>query len=151
MLVYSEEPFFDTLEELMPLINNHYKEVSTLHKQGVDLDIDYDTYKYLDDLDRLCLVVAREDSKIVGYTLSFCIPQLHYKETILSYNDAIYVIPEKRNTLTGYRLIKETEKIMKDKGVDVFTLHIKTEHDWSGLAIKMGYQEVEKIYHKGVS
>lgn len=147
-IIFKEESFFEILEEIKPFFQTHYEEVSTLKDEGIKLNPDYALYKELDVAGCLCMITAREENKIVGYTLSVKIPQLHYKNTILSYNDAIYVIPEKRHSTLGYRLIKKTEEIMITKGVDILTLHIKTNHDWSGLAKKMGYKEVEKIYHK---
>ena len=133
-VVFKEELLRDCLEELKPLLEEHYKEVA-LYQDKVKLNPDYDRYLMLEDAGNLHTVVAREDGKVVGYYISLVVEHLHYADTVYAHNDVVYLEPGLRHSRVALDMINFAIEKLKEKGVSVVTIHMKTylpfeDRDW---------------------
>ena len=145
-----QEDFSDAFyEEVYPLFEKHWEEIAS-DKDKIPLSPDYDKYYLLQDHELLKIVTCREESthELVGYTFSILSTHLHYKETMVAENDLIFVLPEHRHGWLGYRLIKETEKILKQAGCVVLQMRVKTTNDFGKVVERLGYQHSETLYRK---
>lgn len=149
MIKFSVESLHDCLEELEPLLKEHHKEIA-LYQDRVPFNPDYERYLDLEESGELHTVVAREDGKVVGYYMSFLVPHIHYKDTLYAINDVVYLEPRVRHSSIAQHMIEYVEENLKELGVSVITLHMKTYLPFEGLARKLGFEKVEYIYSKYV-
>ena len=148
MVRYSIDLFNDALiAELGPLIEQHYEEL-TLHKETIKLDPDWDRYKKLAENNQAVFIGVRDNFKLVGYSLFFIAPHIHYKENIMANNDVLYLLPEYRKGLTGIRLIKFCEQHLQSLGVDKIIWHIKFAKDFRNILYRMGYIDEDALVGK---
>jgi GNAT superfamily N-acetyltransferase len=132
--VYTDE----LIEEMRPLLFKHWKEIAT-YQDRIPLDPDFSLYAKLDAMGKLLCLTARLDGRLIGYSVFLLTRVAHYKSTLCAVNDVIYVEPEFRKGSIGVRLIRESEKRLKDLGVVKMTWHTKTSNDLSALLLKMGF------------
>jgi len=146
-MIYAKEFFVQVIDEIKPLLEKHWEEIA-LNKEKVPLDPDYDRYLFLEKSGILDIYTARENGKLMGYCITFTMPHIHYMSTVMASVDILYVDPSRRGKMAGVLLMKFVEEKMKEKGVQVFTHHVKVEHDYSSILKRLGYVEVERIYNK---
>lgn len=133
----------DVFDEISTLLQAHKDELCTFG-EDVILDPDWVNYKRLADAGILQVVFARnEDRELVGYTVNIMIRHLHYN-FIIAVNDILYFKPEYRGH--GIRLIKFTERCLKARGVNIYSLSIKPHLDFSPVVERFGYQLLESNY-----
>lgn len=145
---YAKEFFADVIEEIKPLLERHWHEIA-LNKDKIPFDPDYDKYEVLEEEGILDIFTARDDEDtLCGYCITFTIPHLHYKTTIASNVDILFVTPEHRGKMTGVRLIAFTEQQLKEQGTDLLMHHVKLAHDFSPILLRQGYAEQERIFGK---
>lgn len=147
MITYQVERLEDCLEELKPILKAHWEEVA-LNKDKIKLNPDYERYLALDKAGALHTVIARDNDKLIGYYISFISYHIHYADNIYAMNDVIYIDPSYRKGTVAYRLLKFAEMKLKELGVDVMMLHMKTEHPFDRLCEGVGMKKVESIYSK---
>ena len=144
---YNVEKSVDCLEEIKPLLESHYKEVA-MYQDKIDLNPDYDKYQTLCDSDLLHIVTARDEDVLVGYFISILVPHLHYKDHMYALNDIVFIAAEYRNAKFGLSLFKYAEEALKDKGVSVMIIHMKTSLPFDSLCEGLGYDYAERSYSK---
>lgn len=147
MLKFQEEKIKDFLEELKPLLEKHYEEIA-YRKDKIKLNPDYERYLQLDALGLTHSITVRDGDRLVGYYISVLSPNLHYKDHLYSVNDILYIDTPYRGGTAAYRMFKFVEKKLKDKGVSVMTLHMKTEFPFDRLCTALGMDKLENLYIK---
>jgi len=149
MITFQEEQFQDCIDEGLPLLLNHYKEVA-LDQNLIPLDIDFDGYLALQSIGRLFILTVRDGGKLIGYQSVIVGPSLHYKTTIFGDTDIFYVSPNRRGGMIGKMLFLETEKRLKSRGVTkVLVDHKLHIHPYIGKILEhIGYQKIEHRYAK---
>lgn len=147
MISIKEESFKDCVEELKPLFEEHYKEVA-LYQDKVSLNPDYDKYFLLEDSGNLHTVIVREEDKIVGYYISIVTGHIHYMDTLYACNDIVYIDHKYRHSGVAKEMVEFAEKKLKDLGVSVMTVHMKTYLPFESLASSVGFDKVEYLYSK---
>ena len=148
-LIVKEEKLTDSLiTELEPILVAHYQELS--NNIDIPLNPDYDKYKKLYEAGCLVIVTARSGGLLVGYTCFLISPNMHYKTSLQAYQDAMFVRQDKRKTMlgAGIALLRESEKVLKARGVQLIQHHVKVYKDFSPMLERLGYSFVEKIYQK---
>ena len=73
---------------------------------------------------------------------------IHHKDHLFGSTDVIYVKPEYRKTHTGADLIKFAESHCKENEVSLMTLNMKVEFPFDRLMTTMGFNLLERVYHK---
>lgn len=145
---YASEYFTDVIEEIKPLLKRHWHEIA-LNKDKIPFDPDYDKYEELEEKGILDIFTARDDEGVLcGYCITFTMPHLHYKTTITSSVDILFVTPEHRGKMTGVRLMAFTENSLKEQGTAFLLHHVKPAHDFSPILIRQGYAQQELIFGK---
>lgn len=144
---YAVEPLEDILEELKPLLEEHYEEVA-MYKDRVKLDPDYEKYLTLSELGILHCVTVRDKGVLIGYFITFIQPHLHYQETLYGVNDILFLEPSYRGSDVAVKLFMFAEERLRDEGVDVLVLHMKTSLPFEGLAKFLHYDKAEYNYSK---
>jgi len=148
MIEYRIEPFTDEIiVELQYLIELHYAEL-TLHKEVVKLDPDWDKYKHLAKLGMIAFITARDDGKLIGYSLFFVSPHIHYKNNIMANNDVIFLHPAYRQGRTGIKLLYKCEEVLQAMNVDKIIWHIKFAKDFRNILYRMGYEDEDALVGK---
>jgi len=149
-MTFQEEHADVVIQEGFQLFKDHWKEIA-LYQDKIELSPDYTRYRHLYDKDELHVVTARDEyGRIVGYLVSLLQKGLHYKNTLWAYNDILYVCPEYRKGTTGIKLLKFAEKALKEIGVDVIVVRVKTQHNFGKVLERMGYENTELSFTKHV-
>jgi GNAT superfamily N-acetyltransferase len=97
---------------------------------------------------KLHIVTARDEGKLVGYFASFVDYHLHYKETMMAVNDALFLDKDYRKGSLAKDMFTFAEKELKELGVKVIHLHMKVEHPFDKLCESCGYTNSERLYAK---
>lgn len=146
-VVYAVEKVKNCLEEMKPLLQEHYEQVA-MYKDKIPLEPDYDKYLDLCDSGILHIVTARDEDKLIGYYISMMVPHIHYSSHKFAVNDILYIDEEYRKTLVGLEMFKFAEKCLKEEGVSVMTIHMKTSLPFDSLCEGLGYDYAERNYTK---
>ena len=147
MIEFEIAPYSVLREEIKPLIIDHWQEIA-LDKETVKLDPDWDEYDRLAEAGQLHLLTARENGVLVGYYVGIVKPHLHYKNSLMAFNDVLYIKPTHRQGMTGVRLFKEIERTLKERGVEKMFMNTKEHHNFGVILERLGYRKTETIYTK---
>lgn len=139
-ITYAVETVAQVREDIAPLLELHYDEL-TLHKDVMTLAPDWQRYEMLELADKLLAFTARDDGRLIGYSVWFVDAHIHYAGTLVAANDVIFLHRDYRNgTRAGRELIDFSEKTLKEYGVDKAIWHIKFKNDWSAILRRRGYE-----------
>lgn len=97
-----------------------------------------------------CLLLAYDDSEPVGLLWGHS-RSLPWSEAKLAFDSILYVIPEKRKTSVGYRLMKEWEAWAKQSGAVEVQISIASgihEEQSCNFYKKLGYSYIGQQYRK---
>lgn len=147
MITYQEESFKDCFDDMLPLLVEHWEEVA-IYKDKVRLEIDQERYQMMDDLGLLHIVTARDDGVLIGYYVSFLNRHLHYSKTLYALNDVLFLDIPYRKQGVAKEMFKYAEDRLKERGVDVIVIHMKTDHPFKSLCTGLGFDKVEYNYSK---
>lgn len=145
MLTAAPEPFAPFLEEVKPLLPEHYKELA-LDQDRVPLSPQYDEYLRRDALGMVLTIALRESGKLVGYFIGFIAPGLHYSTCLTLQLDIFWIHPDHRGQKGGVLLFKAMEAEAKRRGVHRLFVGSKTHLPADYLFEKLGYRKVESVY-----
>ena len=145
-LVYEDVNFFSFLEEMKPILFDHYEELCPV--KDFPLDPDWDAYKRYDDANMLRCVTCRADGELIGYIIFFIHPHIHYKTCLTAVEDVYYVKKEFRKGRVGIRLFKYAEDILKGIGVNRIIYGTKVYLDNTKLFEYLGYKHTDKVFTK---
>jgi GNAT superfamily N-acetyltransferase len=147
MIEYKVESVEDCIDEIAPLIELHYEQVA-MYKDKIPLNPDYDKYRELDKLGLFHCVTARDEGDLVGYFISFIAPHIHYSDHKFAVNDIVYIGEAYRSTGVGLDMFSFAEAALKDLGVSVLSIHMKTALPFDNLCKGLGYDYAERNYTK---
>lgn len=140
-----EENSLEVLRECFTLCQDHFYEVGESH-QVKPFDVDWDTLTALLKAGIMSVLIARKNGVIVGYYMNLITRDL-LSSTITAKELAIYVAPAHRNGRLFITLVRETEQLLKSKGVTV--QHITFVHGHNDkLPLKLGFTPLEITYKK---
>lgn len=95
---------------IMHLVSAHAREM-----YGEDSNLDLNHFFTLANAGLARIFVARDDSKIIGYTLFILHRDIFKAHVRQAECIALYVIPEYRGTFTAKRLLQFSEKMLAEK------------------------------------
>ena len=147
MIKFDIEKYSQWGEDIKELTKLHYDEVA-VNKDVIPLDPDWDRYKYLCDNNLLLCITARDEKKLVGYSIFFITKHIHYKSTTYATNDVLYLHPNYRKGSLGLKLIKISEKFLKEINADKILWHIKFNKDFRSILHRLGYVDEDVIVGK---
>ncbi len=145
MVITEERVTLKLLEEVWPLLELHEEE---LNIWGRKLSPDKAMYIRSSALGTFAAYIAREDGKVIGYAAYWIVRHPHYEIAVAS-QDILFLHKDYRKGLLGVRLIKESEKGLKEKhNVEIVTQFTKPHLPLDKLFVRLGYKEIEKVYGK---
>mgnify|MGYP001607900475 CR=1 FL=1 len=140
---YQQEAVADVLDEIRPLLDMHWREVS--HYQDIQLRPDWDFYCTAQGIR---LYTARDEGRLIGYCVFFVSHNKHYMDSMQAVQDILFVHPEYRGSRAGYRLIKFCDEQLRQEGCQVVYQHMKAAQSFGPLLEHAGYELVDLIYAK---
>lgn len=147
MIIFKSEKLDSCLEEVKPLLKEHYREIHA-YPDKIPFNPDYDSYHKLESIGALHITTARDNNKLIGYCVAIILPNLHYRDHLYANNDVIYLDPEYRGGDTGYKMMRYAEQAYKNLGASVMMMHMKTYLPFVRLCEAMGMQHLEQLYSK---
>lgn len=146
-MIYQEESIQKLWPELMPLLQQHFEEISA--NQDIPLNPDIDRYNHMDELGMIRVYTAREDDgTLVGYGAFFVHSNMHYVDSFQAVQDVLFLRKDKRLGMTGVKLIKYAEKMLRAEKVQIVYHHVKTAHNFGPILKRLGYNHIENIHSK---
>jgi GNAT superfamily N-acetyltransferase len=147
-ITINQERYSDVLaREFVPLLNWHWQEIAN-DKDRIPLDVNFEAYKKLDSEGKIVILTARDDKRLIGYSIFFLVRSPHYKGTLVGMNDVLYLDPEYRRGSAGSRLIAESERVMREMGVVKITWHVKLVNGLQRILEAKGYKVDEIMMGK---
>lgn len=141
--VFSVERFQDVYDELLPLLHDHYDEIS-LHKQkGYALKPVVSLYRAMQDADQLVMMIGRLNGQIVAYFVVFVRPSLHYADCLEGIGDIFFTRADRRGALIGLQLFEATKRELKRRGVHLFMAGEKLAFPATALFKRSGFEPIE--------
>lgn len=136
--------YSEVIEEIMPMLIEHHKEVWVYTESS--LDIDHQAYMTMESRGVYRSYSAAVDNKVVGYSAYIITAHPHHKEEVWAHNDVIYLKPEYRGH--GLEFISYCENELKSINIDVVVHSVTPKRDYSKALIKSGYDLMETNYTK---
>lgn len=149
-MIYKEETVTTELwEEVYPILQEHKEEISIL--KDVKLNPSFRKYMLMAINGQFKFYSVRtNEGELVGYAAYFINPHPHYEDCITAQQDILYVSKEYRKGLVGIRLIKFSEKELKELGVNLILQHSKFHYNLSKLFERLGYTQCDVIHSKEI-
>jgi GNAT superfamily N-acetyltransferase len=145
-----EMPMTGRIDEMWSLLAAHWDEVAK-NKQVMVLKPDRAKYEMLEAQGALlCLAAIEPDGEIVGYSVSFVGPHIHYADLVVANNDVLFLREDLRPSSIGLRLLKETERAAKAKGARLMLWHAKEHTALAKIMPRMGYGVQDIIFSKEI-
>ena len=144
---YGREDFNKVRGEVDELFYKHWEEIA-LNKDKIKLNPDWSYYEALNAAGILGVYTVRKDERLVGYFIVVAKQHPHYKDHIFAVNDIIYIDPDYRKGLVGYKLIKFVEAELKEMGVCVFAVNTKVHKPFDAVLERLGFENTERLYTK---
>lgn len=148
MITFAIESFSDVYGELLPLLHEHYAEISTHAAHGIPLDPMISAYRAREADGSLMMAIGREAGEIAAYFVCFVAPGLHYASCLTCSPDIFFVRPDLRIGRTGIRMFKFVETELRRRGVKRWAVGSKVQHDASALFRYLDFKPVETTYEK---
>lgn len=111
------------------------------------VDANLAVYADLQDSGVMVFLGAFDGDALVGYAGAFFAPNLHYGY-LMAVNDAIFVLPEYRKKGYGIRLIREMERVAKDRGAKFMVWQAKMDSPLNKVLPRLGCRAEEINYVK---
>lgn len=135
--LFLKEPLTDGLiEEISPLLQEHYEEVA--HYRDIPLAPDWTVYREMYRSGRFRIFTIRDqDRALIGYSAFFVYINPHYS-CLQAVNDVIFIRKDRRGG--GKNFILWCDERLREEGVRVVYHHVKAAHDWTPMLKRMGYE-----------
>jgi GNAT superfamily N-acetyltransferase len=144
---YQLEKFEDVIEEMKPLLKDHWEEIA-INQDKIKLNPNIDAYQSLQDGGLLRIYTARDNGTLFGYFAVVVSPNLHYQDHVFAECDVIFISKEYRNKHIGSEFISFVESSLTKEGVSVFCINTKVHKAFDGLLSFLGYDLIERKYGK---
>lgn len=145
MITFQKETPEPFAQQAVQLFKDHYEEIAE-RQDVIELDPDIIRYKHLFKRGALEIHTARDDGKLIGYSLWFVTNHIHYKKSITAVSDVLYISPKYRKGMLGYKFIKWTLEEIKKRNPQRVTFHVKPFLDYGKIVERLGGHYFEKIY-----
>lgn len=142
-----ETTIADKIEHVPGLLEAHWHE-SARNKHLMVLKPDVARYQALETAGALLSLVAYVDDQVVGYSVNVVSPHLHYADLLCAHNDLLFVAEKYRKSPLGLKLIRDTERAAKARGVHLMLWHAKEDTTLANILPKMGCKVQDIIFSK---
>lgn len=146
--VFSVERFQDVYAELLPLLHEHYDEISLHKHMGYDLKPNVAMYEAAQNADQLMMMIGRLEGRIVAYFVAFVRPSIHYLECLEAVGDIFFVEQTMRGAMHGLQLFDAVENELKRRGVKCWMAGEKIAFPATPLFVRCGFEPIERKFCK---
>lgn len=130
-----------------PLFEQHWRELATY--QDIPLWIDDAQYERLEAHGHLMIVTMRVADRLCGYAVYMIAANPHYATSLQAREDVIYIEPRARRLGLGRNLLRQSEVLLRQAGVQVVAHAVKLTHPALGELLQAeGYQPIETVFTK---
>ncbi len=148
MVTFQEETFDAAFPPAIPLLREHWAEIAR-NRERIPLAPNVPAYQRAQDAGQLCIVTAKDGSELVGYTVDFVAPPLHYSETIFAESDIFWLHPAYRGRSVGVRLLLRREEALRQRRAVVIQTRAKIAHPEAiRLLTHLGHTPIETVFEK---
>lgn len=140
---FSRERISKAWDELMPLVSEHFDEVSLLPRDMFNPD--RPRYVQLDNLDVMHLHTMRLEGKVLGYATFLLTAHLHCPGTLWAMQDALYVRPGWLRGEKAVQFLVWQDMQLRREKVDIVFRHVG-KCDYSRTLESIGYKPAERGY-----
>ena len=145
MITYLTETWSQYRADCQHCWEQHYDEIAG-DKARMPMRPDDFLFQRMEELGQLQIVTVREQGKMVGYMLFAVRPHPHYADILCGFEDAYFLLPAYRKGWTGIKLIKESIKLLKVRGVKRIFIHTKKSKDLGRILKFLGLTHSDEIY-----
>lgn len=143
-MVFQPEALEDCREDLLPLLEAHWREVA--HFPDIPLDVDWEAYARAERAGALRIYTLRDFGALRGYAVYFVNNSMHYRGSFQAVQDVIYLVPELRGQIIGARFLQWCDERLAAIGVQCVYHHVKLAHDFGGTLKRLGYEQIESVW-----
>jgi len=136
------------IEEAWRLLEEHREELMT-NEDLMILKPNVELYKALENANSLISIVAFDGDRIIGYSVSFVSPNLHFSDLLLCSNDVLFVTKEHRGNV-GLKLMRMTERLAKERGCGMILWGTKPNTPLAGILPRLKYKVQDIVYSKEI-
>lgn len=129
------------------LMREHWLELAK-NKVLMVLKPDAARYRAMEQAGLILALGAFDGDVLVGYSVGFIGPHLHYADLVVVQNDVLFIAKSHRLGRTGYRLIQATEQLAKSRGAQMLVWHAKEDTPLDSLLPRLGYGVQDILYSK---
>jgi GNAT superfamily N-acetyltransferase len=141
---YQREALADVLDEMKPLLDAHFHEIT--HYPDIPLKVDYDFFLAADAKGALRVYTARFHGELIGYCVFFVSPNPKYLTSLQAHQSVLYLSAQHRRGRVGLRLIDWCDTQLRAEGVQVVYHHMKARHGFGRLFAHLGYELIDEIW-----
>ena len=145
MITFQKETPLPFADDAMQLFKDHYDEIAE-RTDVIELNPNVEQYNFMFNKNMLEIHTARDDGKLVGYSIWFVVNHIHYKKSLTATSDVLYITPNYRNGMFGYKFIKWTTNEIKKRKPQRIFFHVKPFLDYGHLLERLGGHFFEKSY-----
>ena len=146
---FAQESFsWKLVEEIKPLLVDHHEEVPGVN---APLDPDFLVYATCEKIGVLRIFTVRDDLKLVGYQIFMVSKHPHSKDSLQANQDILYLSPDSRKGLLGYRFIKWCASQLINEGVKVVHQHISAKNNFGRILERIGFHLEDLTYSMEVA
>lgn len=143
-MIFQQERFSRFCQEALPLFVDHHKEVNDIFDEGIEFDPNVEAFIKLDDNGALRVFTVRDGSELIGYCIHHVYKHLHFRNSLQSIQDAIYIAKKHRGI--GKQFISWVDDQLKSEGVDAVYHSVSLRCDYSKALVELGYEKFETNY-----
>ena len=111
------------MKGIVDMIHKTWNEVDQRKDMGMTLDIDWDSFKMLEDQN--CLHMYTFEDK--GYAVFMLVPDLHRKGQIQAVSNVVYIEKEYRGEFNS--LLELIKVDLRDQGADFLSMVVKAREE----------------------
>lgn len=126
------------------LWTEHYAEIAG--DKSLPMGPDSPFFAFCDANGMLQLLTARRAGVMIGYCILLVKPHPHYRSVLCGFEDSYFLTQSERMGWTGVRLIKESLKALRKRGVRRAYFMTKLKHDISRLFARLGAAECDRVW-----
>mgnify|MGYP001612069999 FL=1 len=147
-MTYNLEEWNTFYIDFLPLWDGGHLEESRAMEYAEKHVFDASRYCLLDQAGILVITTARDDAKLCGYFVTLCDVHLNLADLKTASPPLYYLHPDYRGKGIGGELIRFTENVLRKRGVELFSVGVKTYLPYAPVFDHLGYREVESVYIK---
>jgi hypothetical protein len=145
MITFQQEPPEPFAQQAIELFKKHYEEIGE-RQDVIKLDPDIVRYKQMYKNGSMEIHTVRDNDKLIGYSIWFISNHIHYQKSVTASSDVVYIVPDYRKGILGYKFIKWTTEKIKERNPQRIIFHIKPFLDFGKIVERIGGHYFEKTY-----